>query len=488
MNKKIIIFLTLIAFLVSGIFLSFRLTQTPRGITVDEASIGYNAVLLSRNLHDESGRFLPFFPLTLSGQDWKQPITIYTTSIIFNIFGPSLLSLRGVSVMVSLISLILVVYLGYLMFGKSGGALSGILFITTPMILIHTHLAQENIMPIPFTLVWLIGIYLYSKKYNPWFLLLSGISLGLGLYSYKGMRAIIPVWAIITFVYILFTTNANRFNKKYLLNSLKNSLYFIAGILPFILIIPWLNTNYAGAVFETGNFEFKSFYTFLYPYLSSFDLSALFIKGDTLPIHSTGIHGVFLIATLPLFISGLVRAVKKDIFWIFLLVSFFATPILFGQVGSVYRFSRLLVFIPFFVVFSTLGIKRIYHSKIGKHLLPLFFLLFILNFTDFTRYYWFRYPDIEQSYFLANHESSYKQLAKISHEYNLKPFIFIDDFLEEKEAGKFFASAYFPDGLGYWKPGDLLPKNSVVMTLLKSQPNLKPIETPTEYYYFLTNI
>ena len=83
MSKKIYCLLAALGLILVALFFSFRLRQTPPGLTIDEASIGHNAVLLGKDLHDESGRFLPFFPLTINGKDWKQPITMYTTVIFF---------------------------------------------------------------------------------------------------------------------------------------------------------------------------------------------------------------------------------------------------------------------------------------------------------------------------------------------------------------------------------------------------------------------
>lgn len=472
--------------MVIGFYFSFRLTKVPLGLTMDEASIGYNAVLLSRNLRDETGRYLPFFPLTINGKDWKQPVTVYTTAVFFKLFGPSVYNLRLVSVIVATVSFGLIVIFGYMLMGKWGGLMAGLFFVTTPIILIHSHLAQENIMPIPFTLLWLIGIYLYSKKYSPKYLILSGISLGIGLYSYKGMRAIVPAWTIITVLFI-FLSNLSKINKSEILKAFKYCLCFIGGIFPFVAIIPWLNIHYAGAVYEENSISIGSFYNYIYAYLSSFDLSALFIKGDTLIQHSTGIHGVFLVSTLPLFLFGLVTLTKKDKYWLFLLAAFLITPILFGTVGSVYRFSRLLVFVPFFVAFTSLGVITIFRSKLGRYLLLLNLVFVIINFYDFVKYYWFSYPKIEQSNYLTNREESFVELNNISYKQNLKPYIFIDDIISEGEAGKFFESAYFPKGLGRWKPGEVLPANSVLMSSLGIQPNLIIINRMTEgkYNYLL---
>lgn len=485
MNKKTAAILLVVSLFLAGLFFSYRLTETPEGLTVDEASIGYNAVLLSQNLKDETGRFLPFFPLTINGADWKQPVTAYSTALVFKIFGPSLTSLRMVSVVAGLVSFALVVYFSYLLLGLSGSIVAGTLFLTSPMVLMHTHLAQENIMPIPFTLIWLIGVYLFTKKSNPLFLILSGISLGLGLYSYKGMRAIVPVWAIVTTLFII-QSSLKGIKKKDILITAKNCLYFFVGILPFIVIMPWLNTHYAGAVYVANSLEIKNFYDFVYPYLSSFDLSALFIKGDSTAWHSTGKHGVFLLSTLPLFLAGLVAATRKSKYWVFLLVSFAITPLLFGQVGSIYRFSRLLVFVPFVVLFSTLGLKAISQTKVGKISLAIIAILFVINFQDFVNYYWYKYPKTEQASFLKNSEESFKKLASIAKENNLKPYIYVDNFEGEGEVGKFYQAAYFPEGLSLWKPGDTLPNESILMAALKSQPDLKQVGEPIKDYYFFT--
>ena len=75
MIKKIGIWLFVLTLI--GTFFAYRLNKVPKGLTVDEAAFGYNAVLLSETYHDENGRFLPFFVLFFEGKDWRQPVTQY---------------------------------------------------------------------------------------------------------------------------------------------------------------------------------------------------------------------------------------------------------------------------------------------------------------------------------------------------------------------------------------------------------------------------
>lgn len=477
--KKIfpVLLVTFLTILI-GLFFSYRVLESPPGLTIDEASIGYNAVLISKTLRDETGRLLPIFPLTIGGHDWKQPSSAYATAIMFKLFGASVFNLRLVSILTAMLSLLLIVFLNFQLLGKKGAWISGLIFLTAPIVLMHSHLAQENIMPIPFVTAWLLGILLYKKGKGLRYLLFSGLLLGMGIYSYKGMRAIVPSLTAVSLIYL--------FRKR-----LKPLIVFCLGLAPFILSMPWINAHYAGALFDTQGFHLLKYYDFLYPYISSFDISALFIRGDITVWHSTGLHGVFLISTLPLFIIGLVSAYRQKIydhFWVFLLSGFFLSPLLFGQVGSVYRFSRLLVLVPFFVSFCTLGALTLMKVKWGFLISAVFTLLILLNFADFAKYYWFTYPKFSEGYFLPANTvgDAYLYLSNIAKKNGLTPYIAHGTYQADGQTGYFFEAAYFDAPLKPWLPEEPLPPKSIVMAKLDHQPNLKTIGTPIyEYRFFV---
>jgi 4-amino-4-deoxy-L-arabinose transferase-like glycosyltransferase len=491
MKKLLPLLLAVALALIIGIFFSYRIWETPPGLTIDEASIGYNAVLISKTLRDETGRLLPVFPLTIGGRDWKQPSSVYATAVMFKLFGASIYNLRLVSILTAMISLMLVVLLNYLLLGKKGAWISCALFLTAPVVLMHSHLAQENIMPIPFVTTWLIGILLFKKGKGLKYIILSGFLLGMGIYSYKGMRAIVPSLTIVTVMYLFLTENWKSSSKS-LLSHLVPLLYFCLGMLPFVLFMPWINTHYAGALFDTQSFHLQKYYDFLYPYISSFDISALFIKGDSTVWHSTGLHGVFLISTIPLFIIGLVSAYRQktlDRFWIFLLAGFFISPLLYGQVGSVYRFSRLLVLVPFFVSFCTLGFIALLKVNRGNLIVSVMSLFIVINFTDFIRYYWYEYPKYSEAYFLPTNTVSdaYQYLSKIARKNILTPYIAFGAFSADGQTGNFLEAAYFDAPLKTWLPGEPLPAKSIVMAKLEHQDKLKTIGPIIYEYRFFVN-
>lgn len=488
MKRIFSIILIIILTVLIGLFFSYRVLETPPGLTIDEASIGYNAVLISKTFRDETGRFLPIFPLTIGGRDWKQPFSVYASAIIFKLFGASVFNLRLVSILTATISLLLIVFLNFLLLGKRGAWISGLIFLTAPIVLMHSHLAQENIMPIPFVTAWLLGTLLYKKGRGLKYLLFSGLVLGMGIYSYKGMRAIVPSLTAVSLIY-LFLFQDWKASSKSIFKRLEPIMVFCLGMAPFILSLPWINTHYSGALFDTQGFHLLRYYDFLYPYISSFDISALFIKGDITVWHSTGLHGVFLISTLPIFIIGLVSAYRQknnNHFWVFLLGGFFLAPLLFGAVGSVYRFSRLLVLVPFFVSFCTLGALTLIKVKLGHLISVVFASLILFNFVDFANYYWFTYPKFSEGYFLPANTvgDAYLYLSNVAKKNNLTPYIAHGTYQADGQTGYFFEAAYFNAPLKSWLPEEPLPPKSIVMAKLAHQPNLKTIGTPIYDYRF----
>jgi hypothetical protein len=270
MKKIFSIELALIAALIIGFFFSYRITKTPPGLTIDEAAFGYNAILLGKTAHDENGRFMPVFVLSIDGNDWRQPIPQYYFTAFFKIFKPSIFTFRLSIVGILLLSVYLIYFWLSKVHSPKAGIIGSLIFLTTPIIMIQTHMALDNIFPIPFTLAWLISLSYFTDTKKLKYLVFAGISLGICFYTYKAMRATVPVWCILTVIYLFFN------QKKHII---KNSLYFILGILPFFAVIPLLEQKYAGAVFNSQGFNWSNIYNFLYPYFSSLILHFSLSKG-----------------------------------------------------------------------------------------------------------------------------------------------------------------------------------------------------------------
>lgn len=486
-NSARVTFLVCVAiFIFSILFFSFRLLEVPRGITMDEAAFGYNAALISETLRDENGRFLPVFVLSLDGQDWRQPVAQYLQVGAFKVFGKSLFILKFVSVLVAAVSVVIIFLLGSQMLGKKFGLLAFLIFITTPVIMIHSHLALDNIMPVPFILLWLFGVYKFQKEKSIKYLILSGISLGISFYAHKSMRSAAPVWTLLTMIYLIHQSNWRVFNlKKY-----KPVILFLVSIIPFYLISPILEYKYAGAVYGTQAISLASIYEFIYYYLSSFDPSFLFIRGDSILHHSTGIHGMFLLATLPIFIYGLYKSFQqRNPFLVFIITCLFTGPLFFGFIGSIHRASRLIFLVPLFSLITAFGLVKLFEVKrrIFKSALVIFCILFAANFFDFLSYYWFKYAgDTSHIFYSTSNINAYKELNEISKKKNLNPFISKSLMDLNGNAGAvedFSRSLYFVKP-NVFEENSRLPSKSILLTNDMSYQWGEKMES-TEKNYFL---
>lgn len=453
-NKKTLIkiFILIVFSLFFCLFFSYQLLEVPMGLTSDETALGYNAVLLSRTGHDENGRFLPVFVLSNGGTDWKQPVTQYYLAILFYVFKPSLFLLRFSSVLITLISSILIFKFSKEAFNLKYAIIAITIFLTTPLVMIQSHLGLDNIMPIPFTIIWIYGLFLFEKTKKYKFLFFSALSLGISFYTYKGMRAVFPIWYLLSLIYIF---------KKPLLKNIRPILIFSLFSLPFLLISSFLNHRYPGAIYGGATPKIDNIYNFLYPYLSSFDLTFLFIKGDDLLFHSTGYHGFFLLASLPLFLAGIYKSIKKDKFSRFVLLTFFTTPLLYGMVNSVHRASRLMCLIPFYSIICIYGFQQLMDiGKKYKIIIALFLLTtFTINYYDFFHFYHHDYAKLTQSligdlrYYL-----SFKELKNYSEKLNLKPYI------AQNISNTFFESIYFKNNPLYISQDLPSPQGSILLT------------------------
>ncbi len=452
-----------------GLFFSHRLLNTPLGLTADEAGFGTNAVYLARTLRDENGVFLPVFALSLGGKEWRQPVTQYYIAAFFKIFGASVYNLRLSTIPITLLCAVLVYFLAREFWNFKWALFSSAIFLTTPLVMIQTHMALDNIMPIPFVLLWLLLLTKHSKTPKLKYVFWAGVSLGIGFYTYKGMRATVPVWFILTVLYLAW-------QKRF-----KDLVVFALGIAPFFLAIPFLESRYPDAAFDNKGFKWSTWYDFFLPYLSSFDLAFLFIQGDATPWHSTGKHGMLLLSTLPLFAVGLYQVIRKREFAWFILASFFTAPLLFGFVDSVHRASRLMSMIPAYVLITTWGALAIWKNQ--KLLLAAIVVVMWLNYGDFVNFYWYKYPELTRQWFGdLSLFKDFETFAALAKKMKLDPYVEQDLVNGEGPSGQFYEVTYLGDDVRYLDSSEQLPPGGILLSVRDTVPGLQKLPVPTVEY------
>lgn len=451
-------FFLAIVFIFAAFLFTFKLTSVPPGIETDEGSISYNAALISKNLRDQNNRFMPAFILSSDRMDWKQPVLIYLSAFIFKIIGTSLFTFKLANILVALASLILTYLLLKEFFDTKLAAIGSLLFATTPMVIISARIGTETIMPTFFCTAWLLSLVWYRKTNKFLYLFFAAISLGIGFYSFKGMRLIIPPYVLLTVLYVTYRGLKIKNLRKLLIEI----LFFVACLAPFFLITPLLEQKYPGSIYDRRTISFESYQHQALYWLSNLSPSFLFVEGEIGKIFSVGLFGVFLLSTLPFFLAGIKSAIDKISFYTFVLVIFISTPMLFGLAGSLGYGHRLLAMTPSFVILSILGFKAIQRHK---RICAILVTLFVLNFFDFFIFYYFKYPTLNEtkSSFGNNLNSSFVELAKQAKSLNKTPYIQESLFNNNYDGNRFFEQAYFKGDLKRWPLGNPLPKNSIIL-------------------------
>jgi len=286
---------------------SFQLTSIPNGFYNDEASIAVNARQIITTGQDEHGISFPLYFKAFG--EYKNPLYIYTTSVFFLILGASDHTLRLVSVLFGLLSVLLVYIIGNKIFqSKPLGIIGAILLAITPW---HFEMSRIGFEVASTTSIILASLYFLlswqqdNKKIIH--LLLGSFFVGLYLYSYTTARLFSP---ILFGIFTLLNITSFWKQKNYFL------FYFVTYIiviLPFILFYffqPDFNNHFASiSVFNSINplgFLGNNIIAYLSP-------AFLFITGDTNIRHHFAGSGVGELywMYLPLLLVGLYTLFHK---------------------------------------------------------------------------------------------------------------------------------------------------------------------------------
>ncbi len=393
MGKKIF-FIILIA---TGIFFRlYKINEIPAGFFIDEATIAVDSKVIAQNGMDEYGRAFPFAFEALS--DYRPPGYVYLTALVFKFLGPSLLTVRFVAIVSSIIGIFLLGYLTKLLFPQRKLLpYISMAVISTSQFHIHfSRIGYETMLATTLMLGFFVSLLILFKKHSlPW-TIIGAICIIVGFWTYPGPKFIIPILTGLLLIMGLFKSTY-ELNRK---NVIYYSLFFLGiCVIAYIpsIIHPLFDKRPISYIKEGTNGTLLGIITtkpllLLNSWLYMFDFNFLFKNGDLFAYrHSTKEQGIFLSIFLVPFVLGLMATIRrfsnKSFSITFLIILTVVLGIPSALTSNTPYGTRILPIIIPFSIFIALGIdiilRKIDKLKIWLKFTTYAFLISIVTFQLF---------------------------------------------------------------------------------------------------------
>jgi hypothetical protein len=210
--KRILVILVLLGIVITGIFIRlYRFYDMPSGFIQDEAVLSYDLYSLMQTGYDHHGYK---WPMTFQAfNDWVVHINYYQFIPFIALFGLDEYSLRYAMVFLSVISILLLYFIGKevtnnnfvsllmaFLFSLSNYSFMFCRWIGAPSVVIFY---------ISLCLIYFIrGINNVSKRRILW--IISGIIFALTMYTYPSIEAFLPMWFGAVSIYLLWQIQKNK--------------------------------------------------------------------------------------------------------------------------------------------------------------------------------------------------------------------------------------------------------------------------------------
>ncbi len=183
MNKRLLI-LFLIILGIGTALRVYKVTEIPPGINRDEGSIAYTAYSLLQTGKDEYG---VSYPLSFqSFGDWKLPLYIYSTVPVVALFGLTEFSVRFISILAGIGTIILTFFLAKELFKNNLLAFISMFLVAISPWHIHLSRVESESNTAVFLTSASVLLFLKAFKNKTWLFVPSLILLALTYFTYAG--------------------------------------------------------------------------------------------------------------------------------------------------------------------------------------------------------------------------------------------------------------------------------------------------------------
>ena len=375
-QKRLRILLCVVAsVLLFGLY-TWGITQNPPGFHLDESATAYNAYLVSRTGHGESGSRFPvlFQEYAVGDSMYINPLAVYLLAITFRFLPPSILVARMFAAFWMFAASLLLGALATRISGQrtigfivTGTALLMPWFFEIGRLVFDAHLSAFTVI------VFLLVAYrIRSKDRWSWQdIVIVAVSLAVITYGYFSGRVLAPLFAL---GLLLFATTKHRF-----FGVLK--VWFAYGVMLLPLIL--FNRSHSGVLtrrlwqvtYIKPDAHWKDIPSelpeFIRCYLQDQSLTPLLMTGDPhWPHHVEGSGGAMFFGTFILAMAGLMMALfgrRRDPWWRFVLYGL-AVSIVPGAIADwPFHQPRLMAYAVFLLVLTVPALEWLLAPAAPKH-------------------------------------------------------------------------------------------------------------------------
>lgn len=390
----------------------YSLGVIPGSLNWDEVSWGYNSYSIAETGMDEYGEKLPLSFKAFG--DYKQPVYIYLDSVFVKVLGLNPIGVRAVSAVFGSLSILLVYFMVRELFlrrseGKKIAILTAFLFAISPWSIQFSRIAYEANVGLFFII---LGVFIFLKGLNSqkYLLLFSSvIPFTIAGFSYHSLKIFTPLFFIFLLIYSFRYIKVKKILGFLLLSYLLLNLFWILDLRttsrgrsvtfflqPSKILEPSMRdlaydkeqNDYLGMLIHDRRVVYLNKYA--QNYLTHFDPSYLFIRGDNPRHHAPGV-GLLYLVSLPFIILGIYffarhRITESIIVFVWLLLAPVASSLAIDAPNA----SRSLIFLPTWDILFAAGAVFIEKTLSRKYLLIfriVFWSLILTNFLYFSHQY-----------------------------------------------------------------------------------------------------
>jgi len=381
---------TLILFLLflSALLRINNLSNIPPGIYGDEAEFG---LINNRIL---AGGYQNLFSIVDPGI-FSFPVISFIPQVwIYNLLGRTIFSLRLSSAFIGTISVVPFYFLVKEFLDRRTAFVSSFFMATSSLMISYSRLAVNNIYP-PFLLILtLYFLFKGIKQQHNIFFIISGLIMGLGLYSYHPFK-IVPLVILFSF---LIKSLSKEFRKQYLFSFV---LFFITAFISFLPQVIYYSSHLTELlarpttilIFKALNFSeiYKGRELFITNLVKNI-LVFPFGKDDSYFVYGITKYGLLSPLVIVFILVGIFRAAKKIRDWRWQLVfwGIILTILATSATISCPASHRLLVATPLMFLLAGYGLTFIL-NYFPKPSIILIAALILISNSHWDYFVYFKY-------------------------------------------------------------------------------------------------